>query len=69
MELQVGQMVRVKSDSPVRRFTGDGTLTVVRVGARGETVCVKAGERAGQHWVKVDDLEPVQGETREEQRV
>ena len=66
MELRVGQMVKVKSNSPMRRFVGDGTLTVVLVGANKETVCVKAGERAGQHWVKTDDLELVEGEVRGE---
>lgn len=61
MELQIGQMVRVKPTSTAARFTGSEPLEVKLVSSEGDRVCVATKSR-GTHWVKSEDLELVKDE-------
>lgn len=58
MDIQKGQLVRLKAGLRRLRFTETDTMTVIRVGPSG-TVYVQGTDTG--IWVKIDDLEMVDG--------
>lgn len=62
MAFQIGQKVRIKSNSAAARVTGLGELVVIRLANEGNTICVK-GQTSGARWVRADELIPVSAES------
>ena len=62
MAFQIGQKVKIRSDSAAARVTGLGELVVIRLANEGNTICVK-GQITGARWVPADELTLISAES------